>query len=225
MKLRFTKKQKHIIEISFLIIVPLFTFFFWESYLIYPFKIFAVLMHEISHGLAAIFTGGHIIKLDLSESLGGSLVSAGGNHFIIASSGYLGSLLWGLLIYYSTYNNNYFKWLCVFIGTILLIFTANFINGTFGALFGFFYSLLFLSLPFIKYENVTQLSAKTLALISIIYVFTDIKEDLLTLTYRETDAQLLFELTGVAAWIWGLLWFFITSVMIYYLVRFSIKKK
>ena len=62
-------------------------------------------------------------------------------------------------------------------------------------------------------------------MVSIIYVFTDIKEDLLTLTYRETDAQLLFELTGIKAWIWGLSWFLLTAAAIYFLVRYSIKNK
>lgn len=225
MKIKLNKKQKYYFELSLLVTIPIFTFFFWNSPVLYPIKIFSVLMHEISHGLAAIFTGGYVVQLNLSEYLGGSLVSGDGNQIVIASAGYLGSLVWGSLIYYSTYDSKFFKWLSVFIGTILLLFTANFIHGTFAAIFGVAYSFLFLSLPYFKNEYVTAIIARILAMISIIYVFTDIKEDLLTLTYRQTDAQILYEITGVPAWIWGLIWFFITGFVIYYLIRFSIKKR
>ncbi len=225
MKINLNKKQKSYLELSLLVIVPVFTFLFWESSILYPIKIFSVLMHEISHGLAAIFSGGYVIELNLSEHIGGSLQSTGGNKFVIASSGYLGSLAWGSFIYFSTYSTNLFKWLSVFIGTILLLFTANFISGTFGVLFGLIYSLLFLVIPFFENDYTFKIFARIMALVSIIYVFTDIKEDLLTLAYRETDAQLLSEITGIAAWFWGLTWFFITSFVIFYLIRFTIKKR
>ncbi|MBZ0183384.1 MAG: M50 family metallopeptidase [Melioribacteraceae bacterium] len=225
MKLKLNKKQKSLLELSLLIVIPILTFLLWENPVLYPIKIFSVLMHEISHGLAAIFTGGYVLELNLSEYLGGSLISSGGNQFVIASSGYLGSLLFGSILYISSFHTNFFRWLSVFIGTILLLFTANFIKGTFGAVFGIIYSFIFLALPFIKNEYFVKITTRILAMVSIIYVFTDIKEDLLTLTYRETDAQLLFELTGIKAWIWGLSWFLLTAAAIYFLVRYSIKNK
>ena len=93
MKLKLNKKQKSLLELSLLIVIPILTFLLWENPVLYPIKIFSVLMHEISHGLTAIFTGGYVLELNLSEYLGGSLISSGGNQFVIASSGYLGSLL------------------------------------------------------------------------------------------------------------------------------------
>ena len=30
----------------------------WDTFLVYPFRLFVVFLHEISHGLAAVFTGG-----------------------------------------------------------------------------------------------------------------------------------------------------------------------
>jgi hypothetical protein len=65
---------------------------------------------------------------------------------------------------------------------------------------------------------------KSLGLISSLYVLVDIKEDLLTFEYRETDAHLLAKITGINAAVWGLLWFIISAVVIYFLFRYGYSK-
>ena len=71
---------------------------FWHSYLIYPIKVFVVILHEFSHGLAAVLTGGSIVKIEISQQVGGVCYTRGGVRFIVASAGYLGSIFWGGLI-------------------------------------------------------------------------------------------------------------------------------
>jgi hypothetical protein len=43
----------------------------WGTFIVTPLKIFVVLLHEISHGAAAILTGGGVIKLEISAQQGG----------------------------------------------------------------------------------------------------------------------------------------------------------
>ena len=55
--------------------------------------------HEISHGLAALLTGGAIHKITLNFDGSGMATTSGGVRFLVTFSGYAGSALWGLLIY------------------------------------------------------------------------------------------------------------------------------
>ena len=38
----------------------------WDTFVVYPFRLFVVFLHEISHGLAAVATGGRIVSIGLS---------------------------------------------------------------------------------------------------------------------------------------------------------------
>lgn len=69
--------------------------YFWDSYIVYPVKLFVVLLHEISHGVAAIATGGSIVGMEISANLGGVCHILGENPFVVMSAGYLGSMCWG----------------------------------------------------------------------------------------------------------------------------------
>ena len=55
--------------------------------------------HEISHGLAALLSGGSIHNISLNFNGSGLCTTSGGIHFIVSFMGYAGSALWGLLIY------------------------------------------------------------------------------------------------------------------------------
>jgi len=62
---------------------------------IVPLKILVVFLHEASHALAALLTGGSVDEMSLSILEGGHVISRGGNLFLIISAGYVGSLLLG----------------------------------------------------------------------------------------------------------------------------------
>ena len=61
-KKKLSKEQKKQIELGIILFVLLLAFLLWNTFLIYPIKLFVVLTHEMSHGIAAIVSGG---KLDL----------------------------------------------------------------------------------------------------------------------------------------------------------------
>jgi len=64
-----------------------------------PFRWSETFFHEISHGLAAILTGGTIYKITLNFDGSGVATTGGGVRFLVSFSGYAGSALWGFLIY------------------------------------------------------------------------------------------------------------------------------
>jgi hypothetical protein len=62
---------------------------------VYPFQLFNTFVHELSHGLAAIVTGGSFRNFEVYSDGSGVAQSAGGVRWIISSAGYLGSALVG----------------------------------------------------------------------------------------------------------------------------------
>jgi hypothetical protein len=64
-----------------------------------PFLWSETFFHEISHGLAALITGGRIVFITLDYVGSGLCMSQGGVPFVVVFSGYFGSALWGLFIY------------------------------------------------------------------------------------------------------------------------------
>lgn len=64
-----------------------------------PFKWLESYFHEISHGLAALITGGKVIKIELFTNGAGLCTTRGGFNLVISFMGYSGAILWGCLIY------------------------------------------------------------------------------------------------------------------------------
>ena len=58
---------------------------------VYPFKLFGTFVHEWSHALVTLATGGHVVGLRINPDLSGEEYSAGGWGLAISSAGYLGT--------------------------------------------------------------------------------------------------------------------------------------
>ncbi len=142
--IKFDKKEK-IKAIITLIIMFTVTFILWNkeilepvhldflSILIYPIKIFAIFLHYLSHGIVAIITGGHVVRLrffSMYESLTSSChfgcVFSTYNwfsHILAASAGYLGNIFFGCLMLYISIRKNWDKTVNTIIGIIMLLIT------------------------------------------------------------------------------------------------------
>ncbi len=181
--------------------------FFWDSALVYPLKIFVVFLHEISHGIAAVATGGSIQRITLNPRLGGACYCPGGNAFLTLSAGYLGSLLWGAAILEAGQRSGRHAGRIVQgLGAGVLILTLLFVRGAFGLLFGILFGgALVLAAGRLPTEwNRTLLTV--LGLTSALYAILDIKSDVLDRPHLPSDAHMLAQLTGIPTVVWGVLW-------------------
>ncbi|MBI9072674.1 MAG: M50 family metallopeptidase [Melioribacteraceae bacterium] len=221
---KLSKKAKQNLELTIIIAIGVLSILLWNTPVIYPIKLFVVLLHEISHGIAAILTGGAISEIIVSYNLGGLCKTYSGNEIVIASAGYLGSLVFGVWMFMSAYNYNHSRWLCNGLAIMFVIVTIAFISNILGILFAVIFTLVLFLSP--RYFNKTAhvYVMKGLGFVSCLYVLVDIKEDLLTLENRVTDAHILAQITGVSHLVWGLTWFVITLVTVYFLLKFSYKK-
>lgn len=74
--------------------------FLWVLPLPNPVKVLAVTFHETSHALMAVATGGTVFGFAIAPNGAGVTFGIGGNFFLILIAGYIGSCLWGALLYY-----------------------------------------------------------------------------------------------------------------------------
>jgi len=88
-----------------------------------PFLWSQTFFHEISHGLAALVTGGSIRSISIYYNGSGLCRSSGGIPFIISFAGYAGSVIWGYSIYRlsSSFNITQSRLLVSLIAVMLLV--------------------------------------------------------------------------------------------------------
>jgi hypothetical protein len=208
-------------QIVVLSVMALVAFAFWDTIFIYPIKLFVVLLHEMSHGLAAILTGGSIDHIEISEQVGGVCWTSGGWRFAVASAGYLGSILWGGVILIAATRGKSAQAVAGIIAIIVLALTIVYVRNTFGVIFGLIFGIGMIALAKFASTTITQYVLKFLGTVSCLYALVDIKEDLFTLQHRGSDADALAELTGIPALLWGILWLVIAVVAFWKFVKIA----
>lgn len=216
--------QKGYLELSLIIGLAIFSLIFWETPIVYPIKIFIVLMHEINHAIIAIFTGGSVESIRFSLNLSGLTITKGGNLLLIASAGYLGSLILGVLLYLSADMMRLRKWLTAGLSITILVVTVNLIEGGVQIFLSLLIALFFFILPRYINEKFIKLFLKFIGLTSCLYVLVDIKQDLLTTTLRETDTQILEYILGVPALLIGFIWFIVSIIVVVFMIKKSFNR-
>jgi hypothetical protein len=178
----------------------------WWSPVIYPLKLFVVLLHETSHALMALATGGRVDRLIITADQGGICYCPGGNAFLTLSAGYLGSLLWGaLILILARANRPAPRNTTTAIGVAVLALTALFVRNAFGVLFGALFGAALVALRGAG-RTVHVLVLTALGLTSCLYALLDIKSDVLDRPHLPSDAYMLAQMTGIPTLVWGVLW-------------------
>ena len=219
--------QKQLLIIVFLLAGAIVL---WDTAVIYPIKLFVVMLHEMSHGLMAELFGGDIIKIQIDYRIGGYCQYTVPDSFIgrllIASAGYLGSLLWGVIILIAAIRTDQDRKISLIIGLVLLV-LSWFVIKT-GETFGIVMTLgfaLFMLISF-KYLSNTfhDYFLKFIGLVSCLYVIIDIKSDLIDRSGVGSDADAIAEMTGIPSLLIGVTWFLIALVIVYFTLKYAYRK-
>ena len=191
----------------------LVAFAIWESPLLFPLKIFVVLLHEISHGLAAVLTGGAIVSIQLTADQGGLCVTRGGSRFLTLSAGYLGSLLFGSLLVLVAARSRRDRVAVALLGIALVAVTLVFVRTLFGFAYGLAAGGALLLAAWKLPEAVSDAILKVLGAVSCLYAVWDIASDVLLRDVPGSDASALGRLTGIPGSLWGILWMGVALVV------------
>ena len=180
---------------------------FWPSIWVYPLKIFVVFLHELSHAIAGIATGGTVQRIVLDPYEGGATYVRGGNAFVLLSAGYLGSLLWGLaLLLVARTQPRIARHVILALAIVFLVVSALFVRNIFGFLFGLFFGLALLIAARKLPNGGIIVLLTTLGLTSALYAVFDIRDDILNRPDAASDAHMLSQMTGIPTVAWGFFW-------------------
>lgn len=205
------RSELHVGRLVTLIAIVVGSVFLWDTPVLTPFKLLAVMGHETGHALAAKLVGGDVNQVTVRLNQSGECLSAIPDGFfarvLVYSGGYVGSAVIAVLLLVLTFRFNARRamlgaaavWLtvmAVFYGRDL--FTLGFCLGM-AALFA----------TGAKWLPVELVGAFNLfiATFTALYAAMDLKDDLWTSQVRAmSDAQLLANVTIVPAIVWAFLW-------------------
>lgn len=192
----------------------------WDTPVVYPLKIFVVLLHEVSHAVAAVATGGSIQRIVLDPNQGGATYTLGGSAFLTLSAGYLGSLGWGALMVEAARARRIRSDLVNgAVGGLVVALTVLFVRNLFGLAFGTLFGLALVGASRKLSVAANRSLLLTLGLTSSLYAILDIKSDILDRPHLESDAHMLADLTGIPTVVWGVLWIGVALGVTFFLLR------
>ena len=195
------------------IVFALTVAFVWDYSFLLPLKLFVVFLHELSHALVGVLTGGQVIEMMFSSDQGGHATIRGGSRFLILSAGYLGSLLWGGAIMLIAARSRFDRQLSLAIGMLTIFVSLYSVRNVFGLLFGTFFGLGMIAISRQLSEKFNDQFLRGIGLISCLYAIFDIKSDILDRSGIHSDAEMLGELTGISSTIWGVVWIGLAIVL------------
>lgn len=194
----------------------------WNSVVMKPLKLFAVFLHELGHSLMAVIFGHGIqgLRINLDESgYAMTLPKDGFSAFMIANGGYLGTLVFALLILYLK-RTPVKKFILGSTAILLLGVSIKYGKSTFTILYAAIFAGFVLLLYMMHNDKVNDWVIDIIGISSVAYAIYDTFVDTILLQLNlqfhiirgwktvqpMTDAVQLEKLTHVPAFIWGLIW-------------------
>ncbi|KAJ3207639.1 hypothetical protein HDU67_007350 [Dinochytrium kinnereticum] len=186
------------------------------KYLLWPFKVFTVALHEFGHASVGFCTGARIQSITVDPDEGGLTKMLGGNMYLSLPAGYLSSSFWGAVMIFCGFNLLASKVVAVIVGIamILTLFWAKnwLTRGITVGFIGLIALLWWL-------ENSIGLRYFVLFLgtMSSLYAVWDIIEDLVIRKVNESDASHFSRICCngcMPPQAWGVIWFIISIMFI-----------
>lgn len=178
----------------------------WSTPVLIPLKILVVFLHELSHLIAVLLTGGSAESLSLTPHQGGAVLSRGGNRFLTLSSGYLGSLAFGLVFLWAAVSSRADRYVTAALGATLLAVAALYVRDGFALAFCLGTGVALLAAARFLPHGPNDLILRLIGLTSIAYVPLDIFSDTLARPGAQSDASMLAHEFGGPTVFWGGLW-------------------
>lgn len=198
----------------------------WNTIAVYPLKILVVFFHELSHGVAALLTGGRIIAIEVVKEQGGVCLVQGGSRFLTLTAGYLGSLAWGAAALVLAARTRWDRMIAAGLGAIILLSTLVWVRPALS--FGFWFHLgagaAILASGLLLPEKLNEAFLKVFGLTSCLYVVPDIYSDTIARSGLCSDARMLAQMTLIPTVVWGTLWILAALVISFAALRVACRK-
>lgn len=228
-------------QLMLLLIATVITIALWfipyAEYLVYPIRLFVTFVHEGSHVLAALLTGGSVESLSVASNGSGEVYSVPSGFFgsvITSSAGYLGSTAFGvlllLLIRRAVSAKVVLTGSAIFVGVMTLLFgllvpfwnllPANTTLGSvaFTVVSGTILTAGLFAVARYASPRTAQFVMSFLAVQCVLNALSDLKTVFFLSSPfanpMQTDAANMANATGIPAILWVVIWIVISVVMI-----------
>jgi hypothetical protein len=198
----------------------------WLGWLAYPFRLFGTFVHELSHGLAAIATGGEFHRFSVSPDLSGLAWSAGGFRRLVSSAGYLGSATFGgvLIALHARWLSA--RALLLGMAVVFGVLCALFVRNLFGIASAGVLTVALLAAGLKLPESWRDGLLKVLALQlildgynSLFTVFALARDG-----HAQTDAHAMAQMTWLPATAWAVLWMLASTAVLFAVLRYAMRR-
>ncbi|HSX61537.1 MAG TPA: M50 family metallopeptidase [Tahibacter sp.] len=194
---------------------------------VYPFRLFGTFVHEISHGLAALATGGDFHRFTVSPDLSGLAWSAGGWRWVISSAGYIGSAVFGGVLILLAARGVASRVLLMALGIVLGVLCLLFVRNLFGIATG----LALAAAMFLAGLRLRPPWSDILLMVLALQLVLDGFNSLFTLlrlsaaSNVQTDALSMAQATGIPAVIWTVVWAALSLAMLLFTLRLAYRRR
>ncbi len=218
-------------EVLLVVGLALATIMAWRvpivGWLLYPFQLYGTFVHELSHGLAAVLTGGEFRRFVVHPDLSGTALSAGGIRWIVVSAGYIGSAIFGgiltLLSVSAVPARRVLVWLGLTLGVLSLLFVRN--------LFGLAAGVVLAALLYGAGRKLRETWADSLLLLLAVQMMLNALDSVFDLMQisaasgaTRTDAQIMAQATGIPAIVWAGLWSSLSLLILLAALRLAYRR-
>ena len=181
----------------------------WNTGLVKPLRALVVMLHEISHALAVLMTGGGVRMIEVISYRVGLTRFTGGIPVLVYSAGYIGTAFLGCVLLGSSYRFPVKRSLYLVIGALILGNTLIFVRTPFGWAYGIVVGFLFVVL-FFKEFRLSAYIADFIAVLCLVDVFLDLIG--FFFTRSRNDAAILSDATGLSYYLILAVW---TAVILF----------
>lgn len=229
-------------QVLLLLIATVLTVALWfipyAEYLVYPVRLFVTFIHESSHAMVAVLTGGSVQSLTISSDGSGVVYSMGSgliSQLLTSSAGYLGATAFGVLLLYLIRRNfspnKLLTALGIFVGIMTVVFTvispvfhifslqAAFSSILFTIIAGIFLTAALIVLGLYSNLKVANFAVAFLAVQCLLNALSDLKTVFflnapLVGSDIHTDAANMNAATGIPGFMWVVIWIGLSLFMI-----------
>ncbi|KAJ9682873.1 hypothetical protein PVL29_018743 [Vitis rotundifolia] len=208
-------------QVVFLATIGVFTvviLLLWRTFLLTPFKLITVFLHEASHAIACKLTCGQVEGIRVNADEGGVTQTRGGVYWLILPAGYLGSSFWGMVFILASTNllTSRIAAGCFAVALIVVLFIAK--NWTLrGLCIGF---IICLAIIWVLQETtkvrILRFFILFMGVMNSLFSVYDIYDDLISRRVHSSDAEKFAEIcpcpcNGVG---WGVIWGMISFIFL-----------
>ncbi|TFK32787.1 peptidase M50B-like-domain-containing protein [Crucibulum laeve] len=171
-----------------------------------PLKLFTIGWHELCHVIAAILTGGRILKITIDPHVGGATIVEGGHPAFILSAGYIGSTLLGGVFILAGWDTLVAKVLSFVLG-IGLIMPLVLVRDKLTIVLTIFYEGLLIGFWFVDHGQALRWYCLFIGVMNILFVIWDVADDRFFHKTNDSDAtQFSILYPRIGAHLWATFW-------------------